>query len=647
MSSNSLARLSVELAANTAAFQGDMGKAARIAEKEMSSIKDAAGKMGVALAAGLTAAGAAFAAMAKDAINSADEMNDMSSRVGMSVESLSALSYAAKMSGADTQVLAAGMQKLNSNVVDAARGQGAAKDAFAALGISVKGANGEIKSSETIMREVADKFAGFEDGAAKSAMAVDIFGKSGADLIPMLNEGTAGIDAMRAEAEAMGQVMSGETAAGAAAVNDNIDQMKLMMGGAVNQVTAGMLPTFASLTEVMKRTAQDTDLMRSIADGLSVAFKALVSVAMGVKAAFSLVGDSIGKVMAAIAAAARGDFQAAKDILFDTSASASLSDSLTNIRDLWVGVTAEANQASTAQQKAMGSAPAYAGKGGTGGGKGKGKGKGASPAMTGAQWDGALDMSIEQWAAEEEAKQQAILQKQREGAAQQIQVMQQGMMSKRMLEMQDFNQKKAQLDNALQLEVIDKTQRNALMEDLERQHKARIKEMDDAEVAQKKANQDRMINFVGNGLAVLGAKHKAAAIGATLIQNREALRRIAIDTRTMAVGAYNAMVGIPFVGPALAVVAAGAAIAFGAAQAAALGGGIGGAGNASAPSAPVTPSAASSIEPAYARDDLTKKQTTVLQLPANRMMTGRDLAEWLDEALGDGAQLTNLRVMAV
>lgn len=636
MSSNSLARLSVELAANTAAFQGDMGKAARIAEKEMGSIKDAAGKMGLALGAVTAAAGAAFAAMVKSSIDAADEMNDMSARVGMSVESLSALSYAAKMSGTDTQVLAAGVQKLNSNMVDAARGQGAAKDAFAALGISVKGANGEIKSNDQILREVADKFANFEDGATKSALAVDIFGKSGAELIPLLNEGATGINALTDEAAAMGQVMSAETAAGAAAVNDNIDQMKLMMGGAVNQVTAGMLPTFASLTEVMKRTAQDTDMMRSIADGLSVAFKALVTVAMTVKAAFSLVGDSIGKVMAAIAAAARGDFQAAKDILFDNSASASLSDSLTNIRDLWVGVTAEANTATNAQAKAMGAAPQYA----AGGKSMTGK---AGPKPKATNWDAAIDNTIGEAGKEAGAAQQ-VFEREKASAQSALQAIQQSLLTKRQLLDQDALQRKQALDNAVQMELLTEQQKAALLLQIETDHKAKVKALDDEELQRKRAAMSQTIGFFNNGLSVIANSQSKYAKDAQRIQKTQQLVKIGVDTRAAAMGAYAALAGIPIVGPALGVAAAGAAIAFGAAQAAAIGGSIGGS---AAPTTPVTPSAASSIEPAYARDDLTKRQTTVLQLPANRMMTGRDLAEWLDEALGDGAQLTNLRVMAV
>lgn len=646
MASNMLALLSVGLAADTAAFQGDMGKAARIAEKEMNGIKDAAGKMGMAVAAGLVAAGGAFAAMAKQSIDAADEMNDLSSRVGVSVESLSALSYAAKMSGTDTQTLATGFQKLNSNVMDAARGQGAAKDAFAALGISVKGANGEIKTSEQIMREVADRFTGFEDGAAKSAMAVDIFGKSGADLIPMLNEGSEGLDSMRAEAEAMGQVMSGETAAGAAAVNDNIDQMRLMMGGAVNQVTAGMLPAFRDVTEIMKRTAQDTGLMTSIANGLSVAFKGLVSVAIAVKAAFSLAGDSIGKVMAAIAAAARGDFKAAKDILFDTSASQSLSDSLTNIRDLWVGVTAEANTASVAQQNAKGAAPQYAA-GGKGGAAGKGKAKAGAKAKA-TDWDAAIMDTIGE-ASKEAGSAQAVFDREKAAAASAVASIQQSMMTKQQLLAQDMAKGRQDLQAAVQMEVISEQQKNVLLEQLEADHKAKIKALDDEEMARKQAYGQMAVGFAGSALSAIGARSQSAAKAGMALQKAMALNQIRTDTPTAAMAAAKAVAGIPVIGPALAVGAKIAMYAMGAAQAASVmaGGSTSASGGGGGFSVPTTAPAASSVEPAYVsrNDDRTKNQTTIVKMPENRAMTSRQFVEWLDEAFGDGATLQNVRFM--
>lgn len=640
MSSNSLARLSVELAANTAAFQGDMGKAARIAEKELGSIKDAAAKMGIALGAAVVAGGAAFLAMAKQSIDAADQMNDLSQQVGMSAEKLSAYSYAAKMNGADTESLAVGVKKLSSNMVDAARGQGAAKDAFAALGISVRGANGEMKTQDQIMREVAARFSTFEDGATKNAMAVDIFGKAGADLIPMLNQGAVGLDAMTTEAAAMGQVLSSEAAAAAGQVNDNLDQMKLMMGGAVNQVTAGMLPAFSSLTEQMKRTASDTGFMKSVADGLAVTFKALASAAIGIKAVFSLVGDTIGKVAAAVMAAASGDFAGAKAIMADTSASDTLSDSLTNIRDLWVGTAVEAEKAGTAQQKAMGAAPAYQAKAGT---AGKGS-KGKKPKAT--NWDAAMDDTIADAGKEASAAQQ-VFDREKASAASALQSIQQSMMTKRQLLDQDAAKQRQDLQMAVQFELMSETQKNAALGQVEAQHKARIKALDDEELAQKKANAAAAVGFTASALSAMGSRSAAAAKAGMALSKMTALNQIRTDTPTAAMAAAKAVAGIPIIGPGLAIGAKVAMYAMGAAQAAAvMAGGSTSASGGGGFSVPSASASAASVEPAYARDDLTKKQTTIVQFPVNRMMSGRDLVEWLDEAFGDGATLQNVRFMA-
>lgn len=637
MSSNSLARLSVELAANTAAFQGDMGKAARIAEKEMGSIKDAAGKMGAAVAAGVVAAGAAFAAMAKNAIDQADEMNDLSVKLGMSTEKLSAYAYAAKMSGASTDAVTTGVQKLSSNLMDAARGQGAAKDAFAALGISVKGANGQIKDNDTIMREVADKFAGFEDGAAKTALAVDIFGRSGADLIPMLNEGAAGLDAMQGEASRLGLVLDEKTAKAAGAFNDKVDLMKAAVGGAVARVTAEMLPAMNSIADKFVKAATDGEFLKSVANGLSVAFKLLVTAAIGLKATISLVGDSIGKLAAAAAAFLSGDFAQAKAIMADTTGINEWKQTVSGISDIWYETAAAADAAAKAQDAAAGKAkgPQYSG-------SAPGRSAGVRQAKA-VDWDKQIMDTVTD-AAREQGSAQQLFEREKASAQSAVQSIQQSLMTKRQLLDQDMLQQRMALRQAADMDVISETQKNLMLEQLEVQHKAKIKALDDEELARKRSAMQQTVGFFNNGLNIIANSQSKHAKAAQAIVKAQQLFKIGVDTRAAAMGAYAALAGIPIVGPALGVAAAGAAIAFGAVQASAIGGSVG---STSTPSTPVTPSAASSIEPAYARDDLTKKQTTVLQLPANRMMTGRDLAEWLDEALGDGAQLTNLRVMAV
>lgn len=645
MSSNSLARLSVELGANTAAFQADMGKAARVAEKELASIKDAASKMGVALGAAAVAAGAAFVAMAKQSIDAADEMNDLSQKLGMSTESLSAYAYAAKMSGADTEAMASGIKKLSSNVVDAARGQGAAKDAFAALGISVKDANGQIKNQDTILREVADKFAGFEDGATKTALAVDIFGQAGADLIPMLDGGTAGLDEMKKEAENLGVILDTKTANAAGAFNDKMDTMKLAMGGAVTRVTAEMLPTMNAMSAQFMKAATDGDFLKNVAEGLAATFKVLVTAGIGLKATLTLIGDTIGQVAAAAVAVMSGEFSQAKKIMTDTTAVDDWKKTVAGIGDMWYGAAAAADTAAKAQDNALGKGkgPSYANKGGAG------AGKGAQPKAV--NWDAALNDTVNDAAREAGSVQQAF---EREKAAAQRAVtsIQQSMLTKRQLLAQDMQMAQQDLQAAVQMEVISEQQKKQMLEQLEVDHKARLRALDEEEIGRKQQYAQMAVSFASSSLSAIAARSQSAAKAGMAIQKAVALNQIRTDTPVAAFAAAKAVAGIPVIGPALAVAAKVAMYAMGAAQAAAVmsggstsaGGGGGGFSMSSAassvPSASVGASGVQSDNPL--RDD-SRRQATLVAVPADRMMTGRDLVAWLDEAFGDGARLENVR----
>ncbi len=61
------------------------------------------------------------------------------------------------------------------------------------MGISVTDAGGRLRSTAEILRDVADRFASYANGTEKSALAQELFGKSGAKLIAFLNEGREGL----------------------------------------------------------------------------------------------------------------------------------------------------------------------------------------------------------------------------------------------------------------------------------------------------------------------------------------------------------------------------------------------------------------------------------------------------------------------
>jgi hypothetical protein len=356
----SLGRLVVSLAANTAEFTADMGKAAHEAAKNMERMQRQAAQAGKAIGAMFAAGVGTAAVLTKQAINAADSISKMAQSTGIEVKLLSELNFAARLSNVSTEALATSMGRLNRNIYDAAAGTGEALQGFRALGIQVRGADGNLKSADAVMAEVADKFKGMEDGAGKSALAMMLFGKSGAAMIPMLNGGAAALNDARMEAVAFGLQLDGETGQAAERFNDNLTRLNAVKAGMANQIMKAVLPSLNSLTDQLVDSAKNTNLMGRTAEFAANGIRILVTGVVGGAAAFQVLGDSVGKVAAALVAAARGEFRSAWEIIStDGNDMASVIETaMQNINAVWNETGASATRSAEAVIKA--SAPLMA-----------------------------------------------------------------------------------------------------------------------------------------------------------------------------------------------------------------------------------------------------------------------------------------------
>jgi hypothetical protein len=237
----------IDLLMKTGSFETDTKRA----EKALRDLQKEAIKIGAAIGAAFSATAIASAVLVKQSIDNADALGKLAQQTGTTVEDLSALAFAADLSGISQEELGAALVKLTKNMSDTAAGTGEAIKGFTALGISVKDASGNLKSSDAVLGEIANKFAGFRDGAEKTALAVNLFGKSGAQLIPLLNAGASGIEKMKEEAAKLGIVISGATAKAAEEFNDNLTRITASGRGLVNRITADILPAALAFTEAL------------------------------------------------------------------------------------------------------------------------------------------------------------------------------------------------------------------------------------------------------------------------------------------------------------------------------------------------------------------------------------------------------------
>lgn len=308
---SSLGSLVVSLAMDTARFSADIGKAAQ----QMGRLTAEAAKVGAAIGATIGAGVIAIGALVKSSVDAADKIGELAEMYGLSVEELSGLGYAAKLSATDTETLTTSLGKLAKQAAEAASGSESARAVWAAMGVSVKGSDGALKGSSALLKEVADKFAGYKDGAEKTALAQELFGKSGAAMIPMLNRGAAGLAELQAEASQLGIVLSKETAEAAGQFNDRLDQLSAAKEGLGMQIAQRLLPALNSVTTALFEGAKNSDFFGRAAEVAATGVKILVSAGAVMAGVMKTLGESLGGVAAAAVAFFSGNWAEAASII--------------------------------------------------------------------------------------------------------------------------------------------------------------------------------------------------------------------------------------------------------------------------------------------------------------------------------------------
>lgn len=268
MASSVIGALRVNLGIDSAQFQDGL----KTARKDIDRFAKTASVAAAAAAAAATAMALAFAASIKKTIDAADEIGKAAQKFGVAADELSRLKHAADLSGVGLETLGKGIQRLSRNMVDAEMGLKAPQRAFDAIGISVKAADGSMKSASDVTIEVADRFSRMEDGASKTALAMLLFGRAGSDLIPMFNSGAAGLREMAEEADQLGIVIDTNTAKAAEAFNDNLTRLLRVKDGLITKIASGLLPSLELLSEQLIRLAKNEEWIEAATSKVITAF---------------------------------------------------------------------------------------------------------------------------------------------------------------------------------------------------------------------------------------------------------------------------------------------------------------------------------------------------------------------------------------
>lgn len=247
----------IDLLMRTGSFETDSKRA----EKRLKEFQKEAVAAGKAIGAGVAVAATALGALTWQSIQFADQLDEMSQRLGISTETLSGWGYAAKLSGTDLDTLTASIPKLSKNLAAAADEGSKAGELFKALGIDVKDAEGNLRDVEDVLPEIADRFKALKNDTTEAALAQELFGRSGANMLEFLNQGSEGLAELTDRASELGLIVSGDTASAAARFNDKLEDLRAITTAFGLQIAELLLPHLERLVDWLSESQREGRLL--------------------------------------------------------------------------------------------------------------------------------------------------------------------------------------------------------------------------------------------------------------------------------------------------------------------------------------------------------------------------------------------------
>lgn len=269
MARKSAGEIYIDYRAGTAIFNKDM-------EGVLTKVAAIGATLGNVLGTGITAGARQLYEMTAHVVTLGHEMGLAAQKAGLSIEAFSGLRYAAKMADVNTESFTGAMGKLGKSMMAAASGGESGKNAFTRLGVSVKDSAGHLRAGDEVLADLAEKFAKMPDGAMKTALSLQVFGKAGANIVPMLNLGRDGMRAYREEAERLGLVMTEKTARQSEQFVDSLKRLQGALEGVGVAIAAGILPPLSTAAKQIGDMALGSGAAKTAGEGLGEMLRVVV-----------------------------------------------------------------------------------------------------------------------------------------------------------------------------------------------------------------------------------------------------------------------------------------------------------------------------------------------------------------------------------
>ena len=282
-------------------MQGVQGRVKNL-RMAMSGLNKTFATLGLILSAG------AFVRMVKGSIDAADAFGKLETQTGIAANTLQAYVNAGKLAGVEQATIEKGLRRLAQSMREADQGVATYKDAYDDLGISVRNTDGTLKTNQQVLGEISDAFAGMEDGVTKTAIAMEIFGRSGAQMVNLLNDGKASLEEFNFE-------VSDRFAQNSEYFNDQMTALGIKLQGFTMQMADHLLPTLNNLAEMFSNISKDGSDLTLLFESIAAVLKTLASTVFTVVAGFRFLGTTIVQVSKAAWKAAKFDFGGAMEEL--------------------------------------------------------------------------------------------------------------------------------------------------------------------------------------------------------------------------------------------------------------------------------------------------------------------------------------------
>ena len=218
-------------------------KASGVASTLGKGVKTAA-KWGAAIVGGATAAAGGMMKFAQSAASTTDNVDKMSQKIGISRQAYQELDFICSQSGTSVDKLGAGMKSLRGAMANDKNAE-----IFNSLGIAITDADGKLRDGEAVMWDTMKALQGVSNETEKAVLAQKLFGKSGTELMPLLNGESGSIDEMKNKAHELGLVMSDEMIDNGVALTDSLDQVKRAFSAIITQLGGAFMPVIKQVAD--------------------------------------------------------------------------------------------------------------------------------------------------------------------------------------------------------------------------------------------------------------------------------------------------------------------------------------------------------------------------------------------------------------